>query len=218
MKIIKASDAENKSTINMLIYGMPGIGKTTFASTSNKPLIINLEGGEKSISNKDVDLAMCKDCAGVKFAVDYAIKNSYETIVFDSLTRYSEILLDEIVLQDRRKIPQLQHWGEMISRVKKTCWYLQSKNINIIFICNESEIIVEDMIVKRPALNGKLQQSISGIVDVVGYLMINTKGERVVSVNPTHRWYAKHRAPIDMAVKEDLRPDFNFIKKRITGE
>jgi len=215
VKIVKASDLKDSATLNMLIYGAPGVGKTTFAASAPKPLIINLEGGEKSIMDRDVDLAQASTVDDVKEALEAGVSNGYKTIVFDSLTRYSEILMEHIIHQERRDKPQIQDWGTLVSRIKKMVWHLQGRNIHTIFICHEKESQDQDRFILRPKLNGDLMQSVPGIVDVVGYLHINEMGERKISVNPTNKWYAKHRTPTSNKIIEDLEPDFNVIYDRI---
>jgi phage nucleotide-binding protein len=214
-QLIKANEVKEKSTLNVLLYGAPGVGKTTFAATTPKPMILNLEGGEKSIMDQDIDLANCQSIDDVRDAVSHAINNGYKTLVFDSLTRYCEMLMDEIVKDDKKKKPQIQHWGELNDRIKRMIYSLQKKDINTVLIAHVKEIEEDGRIVKRPYLNGGLMQSISGIVDVVGYLYVTNRGDRLLSVNPKDNWYAKHRTIKSNRIKEDLEPDFSVLENRI---
>lgn len=214
-QLIKANEVKEKSTLNVLLYGAPGVGKTTFAATTPKPMILNLEHGEKSIMDKDIDLANCETVNDIRDAVSHAINNGYKTLVFDSLTRYCEMLMDEIVKEDSKKKPQIQHWGELNNRIKKMIWSLHKKDINTVLIAHVKEFEEEGFLVKRPALNGGLMQAISGIVDVVGYLYVTEKGDRFLSINPTSTSYAKHRTIKSNRIKEDLQPDFSVLENRI---
>ena len=100
--------------LNMVVYGPPGIGKTTFASTAPKPLIIDLEGGFLSIAGKDVDVCRAHTLKDVREAIRHAIDNKYGTVVIDSLTRLAEMHMKEIVGGDGR--PQIHHWGMLVNR------------------------------------------------------------------------------------------------------
>jgi phage nucleotide-binding protein len=215
IKVIKASDLKINGNLNVLVYGPPGIGKTTFAATAPKPLIIDVEGGTMSIMDREVDIVKAVTSYDVNDAIQHAISNKYETIVFDSLTRYSEILMDSILSEARVAKPQIQHWGELITRIKKAIWKLQTYDINTIFICLEKEFEEDKHVIKRPMLNGNLSQSIPAIMDVCAYLYVNDLGERVMSVNGNARFYAKHRTPRQNSIKEDIAPDFMYLKERI---
>ncbi len=212
IKIVKASDLKQNMALNILIYGAPGSGKTTFAATADKPLIIDLEKGVLSIADFDVDIVQCENLKEAKEAIEYALDNDYKTVVIDSLTRYSELLLEDILNERKREKAQIQDWGDVVSRIKKLIWELQNRNINTIFICLETESSDEENIIRRPNLPGQLKQAIPAIVDIVGYLQVKANGERVLCVNPTSKYYAKDRSG---KLGGFIKPDFQEIKKKI---
>jgi phage nucleotide-binding protein len=214
-KILKASDLQKQITVNMLVYGPPGVGKTTFASTAPKPLIIDLENGSLSLLGKNVDIAQVDTLADAREAVKYALNNGYQTVVIDSITRYAELLMDEILRENKRETARIQDWGEVVKRIKKLIWHLQAKNINTIFVALETEEKDEDSLVKRPAVPGQLKVAIPAIVDIVGYMRVLKDGSRVVSVKPTAKWYAKDRSG---KLPDDITPDFSKILNLIRGE
>lgn len=229
IQIKKASEIARERTLNMLVYGEPGSGKTTFCASSKNPLYIDIEGGTIGISNKDIDVVRAKTVAEVKEAVQYAINNGYDTVCFDSLTRYAEMLIDDIIKEDKKSKAQIQHWGELVNQIKKMIWYLQQAEISSIFVCLEKEVDDDGMVIKRPSLNGQLTQSIPGIVDVVGYLHTNQQGGVLLGLNPTSKYYAKHRAPLQHKIKEvvnvtfddatgELGFTFEDLKDRIYGK
>lgn len=213
-------DLDRNPNLNILIYGPPGIGKTTFSATAPKPLIINLEDGLMSIKDRDVAYVSCATIMDVKEAIHKGVEDGFKTIVFDTLTRYSELLMDLLLLADKNKeTPDFLHWGQLVSRITKMCWALQKKNINTIYLCHEKEVEEEGRLIKRPLLNGSLVQKIPGIMDVCGYLYApqSDKGTRLLSVKPTSRWYAKARTTLSNVIADDLEPDFKVLHDRIFG-
>ncbi|MCP4049889.1 MAG: ATP-binding protein [bacterium] len=215
VKIINSSQIKTKKNLNVIIYGAPGVGKTSFCASAPKPLIIDLEGGTLSIMDRNVDIVEAKTVFNVKEAIDYAVSNNYKTIVFDSLTRFSELLIESITSADKKTKPQVQHWGDLVSKIKKMIWELQGKDINTIFTCLEKESNNDDSLIKRPSLTGQLAQAIPAIVDVTGYLYVTQTGERLLSINPTDKWYAKHRTTLPNRIVEDIEPDFKVLSQRI---
>jgi len=214
-KILKASELQRQITINMLIYGAPGVGKTTFASTAPKPLIIDLENGSLALVGKNVDIAQVDTLQDAREAIKYALEHGYQTVVIDSITRYAELLLDEILRENKRETARIQDWGEGVKRIKKLIWTLQGKSINTIFVALETEEKDEDSLVKRPAVPGQLKTAIPAIVDIVGYMRVLKDGARVVSVKPTAKWYAKDRSG---KLPEDVKPDFSYMLNLIRGK
>lgn len=221
IKIYNAREVQQKKILNVLVYGPPGVGKTTFATTAPKPLILSLESGLQSIMNKNVDCVDIANPSEFMEGLGHAVKNDYKTVVIDSLTRYGEMKIHQLVAEDpdmeRNSLPTIKHWGQLVTSVKKTIWALQSSEINVILIALEKE--TDDCgLIKRPALTGQLSQAVSGIVDVVGYLQADQKGVRRLSVNPTAKYYAKHRNPIETKILGDLEPDFQVLQSRIFQE
>ncbi len=208
--------AESK-TINTLIYGAPGIGKTHFASTAPKPYIIDMEDGGLTIDQNTFPgkINLCLTIAEIQAAISEALKEGYKTIVFDTLTRYCEILLDRILEEGNKTKAGWDEYGEVSKRIRKLVWSLRFKKVNMIFLCHEKEIESENGLIKRLALQSSLTRSIPAIMDVVGYLHKNNKDERAISVNPTPFWDAKHRIPIQFSIKESLPNDFNALYTRM---
>jgi len=215
LKILKASEIQRQLTVNMLVYGPPGVGKTTFASTAPKPLIIDLENGSLALLGREVDIAQVDTLQDARDAIKFALENGYQTVVIDSITRYAELLLDEILKENKRDTARIQDWGEVVKRIKKLIWTLQGKNINTIFIALETEEKDEESLLKRPAVPGQLKVAIPAIVDIVGYMRVLKDGSRVVSVKPSAKWYAKDRSG---KLTDEVKPDFSYILKLIRGE
>ena len=63
---------------------------------------------------------------------------------------------------------------------------------------------------KRPALTPALAKAVVGMFDIVGYLRITAKGDRVLRVHPTKTVQAKSR----FALPEEItNPSWNLITK-----
>jgi phage nucleotide-binding protein len=218
LDIIDAGSLDADKTMNVLIYGSPGVGKTYFGSTAPNPLIISVESGDMTINDPEIKAKISRNCNTVQkvaLSLKYAIENNFDTVVLDSLTRYCEIFLEDHVASTGKQKLDWESFGVLKKHIDELVWKLQGKNINSIFICHEKDSEESTGIVKRPALPGKLVQSVTGIVDVVAYLQSDAKGERLLSVSANPMWYAKHRVPPKYRITEMLKSDFGLLYDRV---
>lgn len=95
------------------IYGRTGTGKTRFACTFPKPLIIlGTEDGTKSVSNvKDVSFLRIRASQDLYEVLTLMEKKllDYKTIVLDTAGGYQDIILKEVLCLDQ--IPVQRSWG-----------------------------------------------------------------------------------------------------------
>jgi len=100
------------NSIKMNVYGRTGTGKTTFACTFPKPLLlVGFEDGTKSVHNvKGVDFIDVRSTDDVKRLVDHVGESSkYKTVVADTLTGLQDLCLREIL--EIEKLPAQGSWG-----------------------------------------------------------------------------------------------------------
>lgn len=104
MNIIKG---KKKKPFKAIIYGPPGIGKSTLASKFGNPLFINLENGIHHLDVHSLD-TIPKDYVQLDECLKFSyITRDYDTIVFDGLMHMEDILMDVVIKdfakQDRSK-------------------------------------------------------------------------------------------------------------------
>lgn len=215
MKIQKASELHECPQINMLVYGVAGTGKTTFAGTAKGVLIVDLEGGSLPLRDTEATIAVCKTMQDVTDAIKYAIDHGFKAIAIDSLTRLCDIAMDEILYKSRRSRPQMQDWGTLITLIKNLIWQLQSASISIILIALVKEIEADESLKLRPDVPGQLKAHIPAIVDIVGYMTVVNKS-RMLIVTPTEndRFLAKDRSG---KLGRSVEPDFEAILAKVAG-
>lgn len=93
-----------------LVYGIPGIGKTTLALSAPKPIIVNLEDGAKRI-----DIAKTPLIANwheLLAALNHIYtQTDYETVVIDTVSALEKILVEKTIAEDQKKRATLADWG-----------------------------------------------------------------------------------------------------------
>ena len=76
------------------IYGPPGVGKSTLASTAINPVFIDVEDAIHQIKVAKTDLV--KSSQDLKDAIAICAKSDHKTIVLDTLDSFEDILIKEI--------------------------------------------------------------------------------------------------------------------------
>ena len=140
--------------INMIVHGEHGIGKTTFASNSDKPIFITGEEIE------EIDAAKFPKCKSWNEFVDYLswIRDSehdYKTLVIDTLDSIESLLWKHILIEDGSEDMARAHGGygkgytlatqmfteirdEYLSRIR------DEKGMNIVLLCHTTKNKFED--------------------------------------------------------------------------
>jgi hypothetical protein len=130
---------EDASTahFNCLVIGDMGTGKTSFACTGRKPILIHSfdPGGPKSVSHLIekgeviADARFAKDSpdnpksfqewvAEMKRLEQAGIFKNIGTYVLDSVTTWSDALIGNILKKEGRKAMQIQDWGTLLTEVQ----------------------------------------------------------------------------------------------------
>ena len=104
----------------LMIYGNPGVGKSTLANTATKPVFIDIEGGLSRIDCNRTP--MVKSISDLSNAVTYLLtqKDVYSTVIIDTADQLDILIQDEICRKAGKE--SLSEFGfgsgfEMLNRV-----------------------------------------------------------------------------------------------------
>lgn len=207
--------SEVSTSVNMLLYGDSGVGKTVFAGSGREngknDLIIDVEGGTLSAarSNSHTNVIPATDYDTFVSIVDAIEKepDRFEWVVVDSLTKLQDVIWNKILEEAVAKSPsrspykkELQEYGEAQSRLKDLVERLKNSEANVLFLAlADTEVDEDGNNVRVPSIHGsqgRVQAWVSAQMDVVAYLrVVQTKegNERVSHFNKTPEFYAKDR-------------------------
>lgn len=211
----------------ILVYGNPGVGKTTFAAQAPSPLILDVERGTTSLaSNPETsELASVSVLPYVSLTqVEGLIRElakkpeslPYETLVIDSFSELQKRSLDALLTNlsgSARYIPDGPKYNENTNHLRSIATRLADLNMHIVVVCHAKEDTTDSGVAyTRPDLTPKLSNSLLGIFDVVAYMTSRRSKDgtviRRLIVEPTDNIVAKNRLGLPAQI---LNPTFTDL-------
>ena len=209
MGIIKRpSELSVKDTLSVLIYGQPGIGKTTFGVSAPSAVLFDYDGGVQRINGAhQVPTLQPTSWEDTSLALQ-EIQNEMpeiKTIVIDTVGKMLDYMSAYIIKTDpkiamRDGSLSLKGYG-----VRKTMFVNFIKQLaimgkNVIFIAHEREERRGEETFKRPEIGGSSANDLIKELDLVGYMYAVGK-ERFITFDPAEYYYAKNTCNLPAAIK-----------------
>jgi hypothetical protein len=165
-------------TLNILLYGPGGTGKTVNACSAPGPILVgNAEGesalrfargkwGDDKIHEKAITSA--KDLDDIFVHVREGCEE--KTLVIDSVGEVYQRLVEELAGSGRAS---LQNYGDVNTKIERFVRAIKDLPINVVLIAHEQLDEDDGASIKRPATGGKkLPEKLVAAVDVVGYCAV----------------------------------------------
>lgn len=190
MSLIKTStELDVAKTIKMMVYGQAGMGKSTFALSAPKPLLLDFDGGVKRINVSHLDgvgIVPITKWEEVMQVMQEDLSN-YDSIVVDTIGKMIDFIIEYVC---GKKQPTIRDWGSINYQFKWFTSCLSMLNKNIIFVAHRDTRKEGDTTVFVPSLREKNYSSVVAELDLLGYLEMRSesgKQKRVITFNPTNR-------------------------------
>lgn len=195
----KPSELAYNSTIKALVYGQPGLGKSTLALSTPNPVLFDFDGGIQRVNGAfQCPTLQVQDWTEVLQALQELEKdsNEFKTIVIDTAGKMLDYMSTYIIQQDNRLGKRdgsltLQGFGARKIMFINFLKRVSMMGKHVIFVAHEREEKDGDIRIVRPEIGGSSAGDLIKELDLVGYMQA-IGNKRTISWTPQEKFYAKN--------------------------
>lgn len=209
MPILKKEESLPQRPVVIVLYGEPGIGKTSLFNTAKNPLLLDFDRGvDRSINRQDTLLVTkWEDVQEEEKAGTF---KDYSTIGIDTAkAALDDFLMAYVVKQDYKMAKnKLAAYGGIGDEFKIFVSNRRSENADLVIIAHAKDEKEGDTIKKIPDVTGGSYNLLLRIADQVGY-MKTVNNKRSIQFEPTDTTIGKNVARIPVVeIPQETDPAF----------
>lgn len=208
MPIVKASQSFPARPVVMLVYGVPGVGKTSLANTSENPVLVDCDrGADRAVLRKDT--LVCSKWEDI--TAEKETFKEYKTVIIDTAKACLDDFLSDYAMRvdDASKKNKLKLFGYIGDEFKRFVAYLRSINVDLIILAHAAEDKDGDDRIFYPSVTGQSKDLVQRIADQIGFLSYGADNSRVLHFQKNHRIVAKDTARLgDIIIPDASDPAY----------
>ena len=197
--------------IRALIYGTPGVGKSTLALSMPNPVLIDADGGVMRIrSDHRAPTLRVSKYQDVLDLLDSNELKGFQTIVIDTVGKLLDMMSEHIMsidpkMKTRNGTLQLQGYGARKAMFLSMLTKIKMLGMHAVFVAHDIEEKSkshdnQDVLFHRPDIGGSSRQDLMKDIDIVGFMVMTGK-DRTIYFSPQESYYAKNSAGIEDVLK-----------------
>lgn len=195
--IKKPSDLIVQKTIKTLIYGQPGLGKSTAALSAPSPILFDFDNGVHRVNPlHQTDTVQIDSWQNMIDVLANEDLSAYKTIIIDTAGKMLDYL-GAFLIQRNPKLGKtngalsLQGYGERKAEFNNFLKRVSIMGKHLVFVAHDKEERKGDETIMRPEIGGSSGNDLIKELDLVGYMEAIGK-KRTISFSPCERYYAKN--------------------------
>lgn len=234
MEIKNTKDYPKNVPLMILVYGMGGVGKTTFASTFPNALLMDFENGAKYFGQRGIEIDVLqrtgwfesKEYESLKKAVE-----KYDTLVIDPIGEAMQKIINSPSISGAKYRQggsgdlTMAGWGKVKENMRNFIKWLRDTGKHVVIIAHVDEQMDGETMVKRPLIATKLSDELITMVDIVAYMSSvkavdketgESEVKRVLVIDPTDETkISKDRTG---KLGKYVKPEYSAIAKSLNFE
>lgn len=173
--------------IKLLIYGAPGVGKTTFVADAPNPIYLDFENSTEALRGGPheglptiSDPKQLGNSESVLAFLRSSKVDAYDTIIIDTISSMYEVFLMAWMTDQARQKPKVdrhiayqQDFRKITNVLREIFYTLQQMEKHVVLIGHEKHLVDQEtnrVLEIRPALPPSAEQSVERLINEVYYM------------------------------------------------
>lgn len=214
LKMISAIDTIHVDFLNVLLYGDPGIGKTTLAFTAKKPFLLNFDDHGLGRASLRYDAAQPEKWEDVIEFQNSTLHNEYDTLIIDTVGNMLDIYIKNYIKGVNPKFIgpggeiSLKGYGMMKNIFDNFNIWAHQQKLHVVYVSHATEERLQNNTKMVPDITGGSYDILRRTMDLIGfYSSVNDK--RIIDFSPRDSHIGKDCANIgSVEVPGDDKEEF----------